>query len=148
MFKKLSTTILFGLLTLSAAQAQSSGPTLARVPFAFHVQSRVYPAGTYRFTFSLNTNVLSLRGEDQISHSGFSLASPVEDPRRAKGRGALVFKCYDKSCYLAQLWPGAESGGAGLELPDSQAGCTGGTRRQLGRPKAHRAAQPPARAKS
>src|SRR5690242_13947881 len=104
MFKKLSTMIFFGLLTLSAARAQSSPPTQALVPFAFHVQSRVYPAGTYRLTFDLKTNVLSLRGADQISQSGFFLVTPAEESHRTKEGAGLVFKCYDKSCYLAQVW--------------------------------------------
>jgi hypothetical protein len=120
MFKKLSTMIFFGLLTLSAARAQSSPPTQALVPFAFHVQSRVYPAGTYRLTFDLKTNVLSLRGADQISQSGFFLVTPAEESHRTKEGAGLVFKCYDKSCYLAQVWQSAGSGEAGLELPGRQ----------------------------
>ena len=53
MFKTLSTMTLLGLLTLSAALAQSEQPIRAKVPLAFTVQNTRLPAGNYQLSTAL-----------------------------------------------------------------------------------------------
>jgi len=113
MFKMFSTMTLFGLLTVSTAYAQSNQPIQAHVPFAFTVQATTLTPGNYQLTYSSSAHILSIRGLDQNSSGAFATALPA---RAASGPGKLVFNCYNKSCYLAQVWQGATAGGAGLRL--------------------------------
>jgi hypothetical protein len=114
MFKIFSTMTLFGVLTVSASHAQSNQPIQAHVPFAFTVQTTTLTPGNYQLTYSSSAHTLSIRGLDQNSSGAFATAMPAP---AASGPGKLVFNCYNKSCYLAQVWQGATAGGAGLRLP-------------------------------
>lgn len=113
MFKTFSTMTLLGLLTLSAAQAQSEQPIHAKVPFAFTVQNTTLAAGSYQFTYSNTAHILSIRNLD--ANSGAVFTSAVANAS-AGGSGKLVFNCYGKSCYLARVWQGRQAGGRGLQL--------------------------------
>jgi hypothetical protein len=113
MSKMLSTITLFGLLTVSDAQAQSNEPIQARVPFAFMAHDTMLASGNYQLTYSSNAHILSIRGLNQDSSGTFAIALPVTSE---PGPGKFIFRCYDKSCYLAQLSYGT---GLGLSLPQS-----------------------------
>ncbi len=117
MFKTFSTMTLLGLLTFSAAQAQSEQPIHAKVPFAFTVQDTTLAARTYRLTYSQTGHILSIRGLD--GNSGAAFTSAVASAS-ANGRGKLVSHCYGKNCYLAQPWQGDQTGGRGLRLPQNE----------------------------
>ena len=112
MFKAFSMTLL-GLLALSAAQAQSSHPILAKVPFAFTVQNMNFAAGSYQLTYSNTAHVLEIRGLGQKSSvSSFGSFVPAATaPPNAPGK--LVFQCQANNCDLAQVW-GTASGDRGL----------------------------------
>jgi hypothetical protein len=117
MFQTFSTITLLGLLTLSAAQAQSEQPIHAKVPFAFTVQNTTLAAGTYRLTYKQTAHILSIRGLDQNPGAVFTLAVPSTD---ANGPAKLVFNCYGKTCYLARVWQGDHAGGRGLQLSQNE----------------------------
>jgi len=117
MFKIFSTMTLFGILTVSASHAQSNQPIQAHVPFAFTVQATTLTPGHYQLTYSSSSHILSILGLDQDSGGAFVTALSVT---AASGPGKLVFNCYNKSCYLAQVWQGATAGGAGLRLPHTE----------------------------
>jgi hypothetical protein len=116
MFLKLT---LFGLLAGVAAHAQSSQPLQANVPFAFTVRQATLPAGSYRLTFARNGYVLRVQGVNNPADNALTLAAPGSDPQGRAGAARLVFHCYGKGCYLAQVWDGGAAG-TGLELPHTQ----------------------------
>jgi hypothetical protein len=117
MFKTFSTIALLGLLTLSAAQAQSEQPIHANVPFAFTVQKTTLAAGIYRLTYNQTAHILLIRGLDRNPGAVFTQAVPSAGMDRA---GKLVFNCYDKYCYLARVWQADQAGGRGLQLPQDE----------------------------
>ena len=114
MFKTFSTIIVL-TLSLSAAQAQSERPIQAKVPFAFTVQNTTLAAGNYRLTYNQTAHILSIQGLDQNPGVAFIRAMPSAG---ADGPGKIVFNCYEGSCYLAKVWPGAE--GRGLQVPQGE----------------------------
>jgi hypothetical protein len=116
MSKLFSTITLFGLMATSALYAQSSQPIQADVPFAFTVQKRALPAGTYRFTYDSNTNIVSIQGLSRNRGAAFATASPGAP---ADGPAKVVFHCYDNGCRLAQFWQGSKLGGKSLSLRQS-----------------------------
>jgi hypothetical protein len=111
MFKTFSMSLL-GLLALSAAQAQSSQPILAKVPFAFTVQNTNFAAGSYQLTYSDTAHILEIRGLDQKSVGLFANFMPG-GTASSNVPGRLVFQCHAMDCDLAQVW-GAASGERGL----------------------------------
>jgi hypothetical protein len=120
MFKTVSTLTVMGLLTLSAAQAQSSQTLQAHVPFAFQMQHKDFAAGNYWLTYSMNNHILYLRNMDQSSRAGFFLVSPTSDSRNASRHAKLVFTCYSNTCNLAEIWQGGDHNRAGLEVPRTE----------------------------
>lgn len=120
MFKTLSTMTVLGLLTLSAAQAQSSQTVQAHVPFAFQMQHKAFAAGNYRLRYSIDSHMLYVRGIDGRSSGGFALVSPAGKSRHASKYGELVFNCYGSACFLAEIWQSADVGGARLQLSHSE----------------------------
>ncbi len=112
MFKMLSTITLFGLLTIPTAHAQSS-PIQVKIPFAFTVHDGMLAAGDYQLRYNSTAHVISIQGLDQ---NASGLLMPAVAIAGADGPGKLVFNCYDKSCYLAQVWQGAAAGGRGLQV--------------------------------
>jgi hypothetical protein len=117
MFKTISTLTLFGLLTFSAAQAQSSQPVRAQVPFAFEAQGATLPAGTYQVTYDSNAHFLTIKGRE---HAVFVPMIPSADNPAPSDTGKLVFHCQDAKCYLAAGWPSAQSGGPALQVSKSE----------------------------
>jgi hypothetical protein len=119
MSKMFLTLTLFGLLAGMAAHAQSSQPLQANVPFAFTVREATLPAGSYRLTFSPTAHVLHVQGVNEPADNALTLATPGSDPQGRDGAARLVFHCYGKACYLAQVWDGSTAG-TGFELPHAQ----------------------------
>jgi hypothetical protein len=116
MFKMFSTMILSGL-AVSAAYAQSSQPIQAKVPFAFSAQNTILAAGTYQLTYSTSAQRLMIWGLDQNSEAAFATAIPITGSRSRGESGKLVFQCYQKTCYLAQVWQGSIGGDRGIQVP-------------------------------
>jgi len=121
MTKMLSITAVYGLLMVSAVYAQSGEPVEARVPFAFRAQKATLPAGTYRLTYSMSGHTLNIQGRGLNSKGAFATAVPTTDSGSLGRPGKLVFECYDKTCYLAQVWHHDSIGnGRGLQVPHPQ----------------------------
>ena len=118
MFKMFSMTLL-GLLTFSAAQAQSSQPIRAEIPFAFTVQNMNLAAGNYQLKYNNTAHILSIRDLDQNSESSFANFIPADAAPSSNRSGRLVFRCYGNNCDLAQVWQGVASGGRGLEVRET-----------------------------
>ena len=116
MFKIISKTTLLGSLLISGAYAQSGQPVEAKIPFAFIAQNATLAAGTYQITYNTSAHSLKIRGLDQGSEAAFATAVPTTGPTSRDGSAKLVFQCYDKLCYLAQVWQGSVGGDRGLEV--------------------------------
>ena len=116
MVKMFSTIAIYGLLMLSTAYAQSEQPIQAKVPFAFRAQNTTLAAGSYQVTYSTSAHRLMIRGLDQNSEGAFATAAPMTGSGPSGESGKLVFQCYEKSCYLAQVWQGRMGGSRGLQL--------------------------------
>ena len=117
MIKVFSTIILSGLAMMSAAYAQSTQPIQAKVPFAFSVKGATLTPGTYRLTYSNTSGILAVGGVQGTKGGAFVLARPGSSPEASDASAKLVFRCYEKACYLAQVWQGSIGGGRNLELP-------------------------------
>ena len=113
MFSKMS---FFGLLTISAAFAQSGQPIQAKVPFGFTVSHTTLPAGNYQLTYSSSAQRLTIRGLDANSSFASVAAFPTTSSNSFSQPGELLFKCYDRACHLAQVWQGPIGGDRGLQL--------------------------------
>jgi hypothetical protein len=113
MFKTFSITFL-GLLSFSAARAQSSDPVHAYVPFAFAVHNTNLASGNYEFTYSQTAHTLLIRGLDQNLGGAFATFIPVGGAASSSGPGRLVFRCGEGTCYLVEVWQGID-GGRGLK---------------------------------
>ena len=111
MTKMFSTIILSGLAMIPVAYAQSSQPIQTKVPFAFTVQNTNLPAGSYQLTYSNTAHTLWIRGLDSNLKGAFVTASPADASEASGTSGKLVFDCYGKSCYLAQVWHGGATRG-------------------------------------
>jgi hypothetical protein len=116
MTKMFSTMTVYGLLMISAAYAQSGQPIQAKVPFAFMAQNTILAPGTYQLRYSASAHRLSIRGLDQNSEGAFATAIPATGSASRDESGKLVFQCYDKTCYLAQVWQGSIGVGRGLSV--------------------------------
>ena len=116
MSKTFSTITLLGLLTLSAAQAQSSQPIRAKVPFDFTVGKTTLAAGNYQLTYSSTAHIISIQGLDRNSRTTFVNAIPANPSTSSNGSGRLVFECLGGTCYMAQVWKDPASGDLGFEV--------------------------------
>jgi hypothetical protein len=85
-----------GSLTLSA---QDYSKETANIPFAFHANEKILPAGEYTVKQINSTGVFQLY--DSNGHSLF-LNAPV--PKSGKADPRLTFSCYEKDCLLSQIW--------------------------------------------
>jgi hypothetical protein len=106
-------TITVAALTVGAA-AYAQTRMIAEVPFSFHINGTVLPAGNYSVgpmsAGSLHTLVLS---DKHTNKAAVALVSSTTEGERDRPR--LVFRCGDVSgCYLIQVW---DNQGFGWELP-------------------------------
>ena len=113
MFSKMS---FFGLLTMSAAFAQSEQAIQAKVPFAFTVSNTTLPAGKYQLTYSSSAQRMTVQGLDANPAAAFATAFPTISSNSSSQPGKLLFNCYDGACHLAQVWQGPVGGDRGLQV--------------------------------
>ena len=105
-----------GLLMIFGAYAQSGQPIQAQVPFAFVAENTRFAAGPYQLTYSTTSHKMMIRSLDQKSEPAFATTIPATASGPRGETGKLVFRCYEKTCYLAQVWQGSVDSGRGLEL--------------------------------
>lgn len=105
--KKQMFTVAAALLLSTFAPLSHAAPaTQAKIPFAFEVNNKTMPAGKYELT-----RVFENSSAPQVIHStdsgtGSVLPSMVlqyTDPRVGP---KLVFHCYGRECFLAEVWSG------------------------------------------
>jgi hypothetical protein len=99
-----------GIAGVGAAQAQERS-IRAEVPFDFYMGANPMPHGAYRVERMMNGNVVALRtAAGAKSTTSWSIVGDSENEQ-----ARLVFRCYGKSCFLAEVWPG--NGRAGWAIP-------------------------------
>ena len=95
---------LSAMLGVIPAMAQDHR-AIAKVPFAFKVEQRSFPAGEYSVAQLNQSGILQLSGEDRHS---IMLNAPIPntaDPYKPH----LTFACYGKECVLSEIsLPGSQ----------------------------------------
>ena len=101
--------IAIGLLALLAAPAVYAQSTMrVDIPFQFHVQNQVLPAGAYRVSYDAAFQRMALLLPDG---SGMFLPAHTAYRPRAEYVGSLVFHKYGNAYFLRQVWtPGGPYG--------------------------------------
>ncbi len=91
------------------------------VPFEFHVEGTVLPAGRYVITNPApgNTNLVEIRSEDGKS-AALVLTESVYPGRKSPHKPDLVFRNVDGMAYLTQIWADPGTAGNGIPLPANQ----------------------------
>ena len=103
------------LLGMFVASAHAQDAVTARVPFPFMVGSEAFPAGHYDIKpASFGSSVIEIRGMDKSASSGFALTDPAGGKDPAGDEPVLVFKRWENTYRLAEIW---QSDGEGRELP-------------------------------
>ena len=75
----------------------------AKIPFAFQVAGKDFPAGKYMVGEYANTGVPTLKSDTTGDSVFIAGATNSLDPVRP---GRLVFHCYGMNgCFLAEIWP-------------------------------------------
>ena len=99
-----------GIVGVGAVQAQDRSVT-ANVPFDFYMGTNAMPHGAYRVEQMMNGNVVALRTAEAVkSITSWGIVGNSENEK-----ARLVFRCYGKSCFLSEVWPG--NGRTGLAIP-------------------------------
>ena len=99
-----------GIVGIGAVQAQDRSIT-ANVPFDFYMGTNAMPHGAYRVDSMMNGNVVALKTEEGVkSTTSWGIVGNSENEQ-----ARLVFRCYSKSCFLSEVWPG--NGRTGLGIP-------------------------------
>jgi hypothetical protein len=99
-----ATLVLLGLLALPAF---GQGPSIkVNVPFGFTLGDKTYPAGEYAFS-AMKENLVLL-DKDGSQRLGMFLANHLAGQNNTS---EARFQCYDKLCFLSQVWiPGIDGG--------------------------------------
>jgi hypothetical protein len=91
-------------LVLAAPAVAQQSTYIIQVPFSFHVNAQVFPAGEYRVgVLSQNPATMQIRG---IDHAADGMFVAPRHSRQARGpRDAeLVFHRYGRQYFLSQVW--------------------------------------------
>jgi hypothetical protein len=99
------------LMLAAPAVAQQSHYTI-RVPFPFHVDARLLPAGEYRIDI-VAPGAVQIHGVDHIANATLG-AHRVNQSSQAPHNAELVFHRYGQQYFLSQVWFAGGDEGYGL----------------------------------
>ena len=103
------------LLGMFAGAAYAQETVTARVPFPFMVGSESFPAGRYDIEAAdFGSSVIEIRGMDKRASAGFTLTDPASGKDPAGDQPVLVFKKWENTYRLAEIWQSMDEG---RELP-------------------------------
>jgi hypothetical protein len=86
----------FGVVVTTPAQV---GSVKVHVPFEFNIAKQTFPAGEYA--------IWSVRDQLFLRIAGGKTVAMVQSNRTVHDggkTGKVVFNCYEKRCFLSQLW--------------------------------------------
>lgn len=105
-----------GMLALALLAAtptlRAQEPVFVKIPFAFTAGTMTLPAGEYRVLQGHASPALLIEGMDRSATTFVSSNTVVSN--EPKEQSKLVFHCYGKHCFLAQVWRAGESRGREL----------------------------------
>jgi hypothetical protein len=104
---KTSAVLAVGFLGMFAGHARAQEAVVAKVPFAFVVRGKEFPAGRYNLTNE--EGLLTVRGID--NNAGiFAMTTPAGGTDPIGDQPALVFVRYEKTYRLSQIWDSSSEG--------------------------------------
>lgn len=105
-------------LVISVPMTQAQAGARANVPFAFSLEQKSMPAGSYEIG-SASNNVLLVRNLD-TKQSRLLIAPMHVQASQASGtpHSKLVFHKYGDQYFLAQIWDGQNN--TGIAFPESK----------------------------
>lgn len=100
------------LAVAGTAQAGTEPVVKANVPFAFVVNGRTMPAGTYRIERDeLSPSLLLVRGDQRSNHAAAFVLSSRDGGRDPGGSApVLTFKHVENTYQLASVWDSPDDG--------------------------------------
>jgi hypothetical protein len=102
------------VLVGTAANAGAATFLDVKVPFAFVLNGKTFPAGEYTVAQdNMSPAVLSIRGENGAHAGSFVLTEPADGLDPAGSAPALGFTRYEKEYRLSSIW---RSGSQGFEI--------------------------------
>jgi hypothetical protein len=106
MKKQILTVAAVLLLTTFAPLSHAAPTTQAKIPFAFQVNNKTMPAGEYRISgvYASSDAAQQIRRND--TGAGAFLPTMVLYHTGGNSKPKLVFHCYDKECFLSEVWSG------------------------------------------
>ena len=95
----------------ATASASPSDPLEVKVPFAFVVNGRNFPAGKYRVERTdMSSSVLLIRGEKGNHAAAFVLTTPAAGKDPAGSAPALTFSRDENQYRLSSVWQSETEG--------------------------------------
>jgi len=92
-----------GLCLVAAAGSANASIVDVKVPFAFVVQGRTLPAGTYRIETE-DASIVLIRGEGATHAGTFVLTTPASGSDPAGASPALTFSKHENQYQLDDIW--------------------------------------------
>jgi hypothetical protein len=99
-------------LVLAAPAVAQQSPYSIQVPFPFHVDARVLPAGEYSIG-TIASRAVTVRSVDHVVNATFG-AIRVNPSSHRPLIASLVFHRYGEQYFLSEVWFGAGDQGYGL----------------------------------
>lgn len=84
------------------------------------MRNATLPAGNYQLTYSSNAQRLTILALYGKPASTITTAIPTVASGSSNKTGKLVFDCYGKACYLAEVWQGSVGGNRGLQVRETE----------------------------
>ena len=106
------TTGMLALALLAATTIRAQEPVLVKIPFEFTAGKMTLPAGEYRVLQGYASPALLIQRMDRSAATFVNSNAVASNQPQAQTK--LVFHCYGKQCFLAQVWRAGESRGREL----------------------------------
>ena len=104
---------MLALALLAGAQTmRAQEPVLVRIPFEFTAGQMMLPAGEYRVQQRYASPTLLIQRTDRSAATFVNSNAVASNEPQTQTK--LVFHCYAKQCFLAQVWRTGQSRGREL----------------------------------
>jgi hypothetical protein len=103
---------MLALALLAATTIRAQEPVLVKIPFEFTAGKMTLPAGEYRVLQAYASPALLIQRMDRSAATFVNSNAVASNQPQAQTK--LVFHCYGKQCFLAQIWRAGQSRGREL----------------------------------
>ena len=128
----LTLTVIAALTALALAAVPSTLMT-AKIPFAFHVGSNTFPAGTYVVSRAASPGVVILRNEQDTSKNVAAITN-TSSSRTENEKATLEFRRYGDQYFLARVMPMGTATNLELQKSRSEREAADGAKNLAGKP--------------